>query len=64
MRPHSLYCLVAYTLMAIFSSAAFAQATVDDDQLGGWYMYFWSLPGEENKTQGRLGLQGDIQYRN
>ena len=64
MRQHSLYCLVIYLLMTISSSAAFAQATVDDDQLGGWYMYFWSLPGEENKTQGRLGLQGDIQYRN
>ena len=46
----------------LFSSNAFAE--IDDDQLGGWYMYFWSLPGGSNDTQGRFGLQGDIQYRN
>ena len=36
------------------------QAQVDEDQLGAWYMYFWSLDFNES----RLGLQGDAQFRN
>ena len=37
-----------------------AQAQVDSDQLGGWYMYFWNTDFGESK----FGLQGDVQYRN
>ena len=48
----------------ICTSISSAFAEIDDDQLGGWYMYFWSVPGAENESQGRFGLQGDIQYRN
>lgn len=44
------------------SRPSFAQ--VDDDQLGGWYMYFWSLAQKGDDDQGKFGLQGDIQYRN
>ena len=35
-------------------------AQVDDDQLGGWYMYFW----DTNFSDSKFGLQGDVQYRN
>lgn len=39
-------------------SLSFAQ--VDEDQMGGWYMYMWSTTFGESK----FGLQGDFQYRN
>lgn len=44
-------------LVACASSAAWAQ--VDEDQLGAWYMYFWSARLEDS----RWGFQGDGQYR-
>ena len=53
-----IYSLCILTL----TPSAFAE--IDDDQLGGWYMYFWSIPGAENDSQSRFGLQGDLQYRN
>ena len=34
--------------------------TFDEDQLGAWYMYFWSLKIKESG----FGFQGDIQFRN
>jgi hypothetical protein len=37
-----------------------AQAQVDEDQLGAWYMYMWT----KNLDQSRFGFQGDVQYRN
>lgn len=37
-----------------------AQAQVDEDELGGWYMYFWNT----NFGESKFGLQGDVQYRN
>ncbi|WP_420379111.1 DUF2490 domain-containing protein [Gilvibacter sp.] len=37
-----------------------SQAQVDEDQLGAWYMYFWTADLENS----RWGFQGDIQYRN
>lgn len=53
-------------ILALFiitlTTPSFAQ--VDDDQLGGWYMYFWSMSQQKDKDKGRFGLQGDIQYRN
>ena len=51
-------------MMMTLGSLQSALAQPDEDQLGGWYMYFWSVPGGETETQGRFGLQGDIQYRN
>lgn len=35
-------------------------AQIDEDKMGGWYMYFWNTQLNES----RLGFQGDIQYRN
>lgn len=42
----------------IFSLSANCQ--VDQDQIGGWYMYFWNTTIRETAW----GFQGDIQYRN
>lgn len=37
-----------------------ANAQIDEDQTGAWYMYFWNT----NFGESQWGLQGDIQYRN
>ena len=37
-----------------------ASAQVDEDQLGAWYMYFFSSRFDDS----RWGFQGDAQYRN
>jgi len=37
-----------------------AQTPVDWDQLGAWYMLFWSTRFDDSS----LGLQGDVQHRN
>lgn len=48
--------LIAIALLA--PRAALAQ--IDEDELGAWYTYAWTKqPGE-----GRVGFQGDVQYRN
>jgi len=36
-----------------------AHAQVDEDQLGGWYMYFWKAKFGESQ----FGMQGDVQLR-
>jgi hypothetical protein len=33
-----------------------AQAQIDEDELGAWYMYLWSAPLDAR----RLGFPGDI----
>lgn len=48
--------LIALTFL--FSSPLKAQ--IDQDQLGGWYMYFFDTQFNESQW----GLQGDIQLRN
>jgi len=55
------------TLKKLFLSLIFAllfnfnaNSQVDEDQLGGWYMYFWDTSFSDSK----FGLQGDVQYRN
>lgn len=62
------YCAsFAFTLsIALTLIASLSQAQVNDDQLGGWYMYFWSLSQEraQDEAEGTFGLQGDIQHRN
>ena len=40
--------------------AALAQTPVDYDQLGAWYMLFWSTRFDDTQ----VGLQGDVQHRN
>ena len=40
--------------------AAPAQTPVDWDQLGAWYMLFWSTRFDDSS----VGLQGDVQHRN
>lgn len=49
-----------FFLAASFFLINTAQSQVDEDQLGAWYMYFWSADLNES----RWGFQGDIQYRN
>jgi hypothetical protein len=40
--------------------AVLAQTPVDFDQLGAWYMLFWSTRPDDSS----VGLQGDVQHRN
>lgn len=47
-------------LLLFFVFPFTGKAQVDDDQLGAWYMYFWTTSFNESQ----LGLQGDLQYRN
>jgi len=58
-------------LLFILFSLGLAQnvsAQFDEDQLGGWYMYFWNTSFKQanssETTKGQFGMQGDIQYRN
>lgn len=37
-----------------------ANAQIDEDKIGAWYMYFWNTQFKESN----FGLQGDVQYRN
>ncbi len=53
------------TLLALWCAMAMAfpqkaEAQVDEDQLGAWYMYFWNT----TLGDGPWGFQGDVQYRN
>lgn len=50
--------IVILAILAVCSAPASAQ--VDEDQLGAWYMYFFS----KSFTDSRWGLQGDAQFRN
>ncbi len=38
----------------------YSQNTIDEDQLGAWYMYFYTTKFADSEW----GLQGDAQYRN
>ena len=44
----------------LLPGAARAQTPVDWDQLGAWYMLFWSTRFDDSA----VGLQGDVQHRN
>ena len=48
----------AFIFSFTFSNSAFGQ--FDEDQMGAWYMYFWSADFKETGW----GAQGDLQYRN
>jgi hypothetical protein len=52
-------CLVG-TLLALCASLPTQANEVDEDEVGAWYMYFWSTTFGDS----RWGLQGDAQYRN
>jgi hypothetical protein len=47
-------------VLLLFGLAPSTVARVDEDQLGAWYMYFWSTRLEDS----RWGFQGDGQFRN
>ena len=52
-----LFCI--WCAFMVFLGQARA-SDVDEDQLGAWYMYFWSTQLKES----RFGFQGDFQFRN
>ncbi len=60
--PVSRVLIVALVLAGalLLPGAALAQTPVDRDQLGAWYMLFWSTRFDDTP----LGLQGDVQHRN
>ena len=51
---------VVVTGAMLVPGAALAQTPVDRDQLGAWYMLFWSTRFDDSS----IGLQGDVQHRN
>jgi len=51
--------ILSAVLFGLFLSFS-ANAQIDEDQTGAWYMYFWNTEFGESQW----GLQGDIQYRN
>jgi len=64
-RPRSLSRLALLLAMIMsLSPLSDVSAHGKEDQLGAWYMYFWSWATEGGQDRGRLGLQGDIRYRN
>ena len=52
--------LLFLLVFALFSNTLLAQNTIDEDQMGAWYMYFYN----KKFNGGPLGIQGDFQYRN
>lgn len=55
----ALWRAVLWTSLCLAVSAP-AQAQIDEDQLGAWYMYFFNVKPESSQW----GFQGDVQYRN
>ena len=51
--------LIFLMLLGITMLPFFAKAQLNENQLGAWYMLFWSYDFENS----RFGLQGDYQYR-
>ncbi len=51
--------LLSFILLGSFISKS-AQAQIDEEELGAWYMYFFDTKLKESPW----GAQGDIQYRN
>lgn len=51
------YLLLAFAVFTVYSSQA--QSNVDNEQLGAWYMYFFTKSFENS----RFGIQGDYQFR-
>jgi|SRR6056297_407252 len=57
MLPIAKPCVAGYLLLLLASPLL---ATVDEDEVGAWYMYMWN----HDRSDSRFGLQGDVQYRN
>lgn len=51
---------VLLSFILSFSAAPQLQAQINEDALGGWYMYFFNTTFGDS----RWGIQGDLQYRN
>ena len=47
-------------MIALLGFTNHSAAQVDEDQLGAWYMYFWSVSQDKAADQGKWGLQGDV----
>lgn len=52
--------ILATIITLSFLCPEIANAQLDEDKLGAWYMYFFNTTFKESSW----GLQGDIQYRN
>jgi len=52
-----LFCIL-WSFIALQGQARAGE--IDENQLGGWYMYMWSTQLKES----RFGFQGDFQFRN
>lgn len=55
MKKYLVICLLWLT-----TGVAQAQSVIDDDQLGAWYMYFFTKKFKDSQ----FGIQGDYQFRN
>ncbi|HSI70823.1 MAG TPA: DUF2490 domain-containing protein [Gillisia sp.] len=49
-----------YFLLFTLFFSAFSFSQINEDQTGGWYMYFWNTTFKESN----FGVQGDVQHRN
>ena len=58
--PRGLIVALVLAAAMLLPAAALAQTPVDRDQLGAWYMLFWSTRFDDTSW----GLQGDVQHRN
>ena len=58
--PRNLVAALVLAGAMLSPGAALAQTPVDWDQLGAWYMLFWSTRFDDSS----VGLQGDVQHRN
>ncbi len=58
--PRALLGVLLLAGAMLSPGAALAQTPVDWDQLGAWYMLFWSTRFDDTS----VGLQGDVQHRN
>ncbi len=59
--------LTLIAVLSAFAAAPLRAQAVDGDQLGAWYMYFYTARFGDSKTTGeksRWGIQGDAQFRN
>ena len=56
MLRQTIYVFISLLVM----NAVSAQSTIDEDQLGAWYMYFFQKKFSETS---KFGLQGDYQFR-
>ncbi len=55
-----LFARIKQAVLLILALPGVAQAQIDDDQVGAWYMYFFDAPLKASQW----GFQGDVQYRN